>query len=54
MSSYQMIGEADPFDEDLSHTAPNLSMAPANIAPPRMISSAAAARYSHSHRPAIR
>jgi len=44
MSSYQMIGEADPFDEDVSHTASNLSTTPAYIVPPRIISSAAAAQ----------
>ena len=44
MSSYQMIGEADPFDEDVSHTAPNQSMTPVYIIPPRMISSTAAAQ----------
>jgi len=44
ISCYQMIGEADPFDEDVSHTAPNQSMTPAYIVPPRMISSAAAAQ----------
>jgi len=44
MSSNQMIGEADPFDEDVSHSVQNLLTTPAYIVPPRMISSAAAAQ----------
>jgi hypothetical protein len=44
MSSYHMIGEADPFEDDSSGMPSGLSLTPAYIAPPGTISSAAAAQ----------